>query len=102
MIQSIHGNNPYSWHTAGLSLRSPWIGISRVWLQVESYASLKLGDGDHTSFWNDPSIDNSALSLRFFRLYRVAQLLNGSVSNHLDDETFHGFISEYCLKMLKS
>lgn len=48
VVRSIHGNGINNWHTSGRfgkSLRSPWIHISRIWLQFESVAIFKLGSG---------------------------------------------------------
>lgn len=48
VVKSIHGINPYLWHTSykhGLSLRSPWISISRTWSKFEAFTKLKIGDG---------------------------------------------------------
>lgn len=83
----------------GVSLRHPWAGISRVWLQVERFASFKLGNSNWISLWNDPWLDNSALSLRFPRLYRVAQLQNGLVSSHWDGDTLSWAV--YFRRLLK-
>lgn len=90
VIHSIRGKGKFSWHTVGkggLSLQSPWIGISRVWLQVEAFAGFKIGNGHRISFWHDNWLANSVLSLRFPWLFGVARKPDCSVADHWDDKT---------------
>ena len=54
VIMSIHGRSLFNWHTSrkiNLSLRSPWINISRTWLKIKALAVYKLGSGSRIGFW---------------------------------------------------
>lgn len=85
VVRSIHGNNTYNQHTkANLSLRSPWISISRNWLNVEAFAIVKVRNGSKIAFWLDPWIDLIPLSLCYPKLFKIAIHPNGSVYDHWD------------------
>ena len=46
VIWSRHGSGLFNWHTSGkenVSLRSPWISISRQWQKIEALAVFKMG-----------------------------------------------------------
>lgn len=68
------------WH----SLHSPWISISRTWLQVEALATFKLGNGIRIAFWLDPWLGPVPLNICFPRLFRIALFPNGLVAEHWD------------------
>lgn len=77
VIRSIHGCGRSNWHTSGnvnVSLRSPWISISRPWLKVEALAEFRVGNGCRTIFWLDPWIEKLPLSSRFPRLFTLVDL----------------------------
>lgn len=64
VVQSIHVKDQFSRHMAGkfgMSLHSPWMSISKAWLQVEAFAIFKLGNGKRISFWQDSWDDISTL-----------------------------------------
>lgn len=53
VIMSTHGSNLHEWHTSGknvMSCCSPWMNISKVWKQVESFASFKPGNDGRILF----------------------------------------------------
>ena len=90
VILSIHGSNFFTWHTAGkegVSLRSPWLSISCLWLKVERLATFKLGVGNRIAFWLDTWTKFAPFSIWFSRLFQIATLRNGSVANHWDSST---------------
>ena len=90
MIRSIHGSSSFYWHSSGketVSLRIPWISISRQWRKIDSLALFKLGDGSRILFWKHPWMDNITLECKFPRLIRIALNPNGSISDHWDSST---------------
>lgn len=89
VIKSIHGIDPHLWHTSGkfgLSLRSPWISISKTWSNFGSLTNFKLGNGRNIFFWLDAWCSEVSLQLRFARLHQIASLPNGSVNDHWDSD----------------
>lgn len=56
---------------SGLSLRSPWISISRSWMKIKALATFKIGNGNRVGFWIDPWIDKLPLNLRFPSIFRI-------------------------------
>ena len=68
VIRSIHGSSTFNWHSSGketVSLRSPWISISRQWRKIDSLNLFKLGDGSRILFWKHPSMDRITLECKF-------------------------------------
>lgn len=89
VVKSIHGIDPHLWHTSGkfgLSLRSPWISISKTWSNFGSLTNFKLGNGRNIFFWLDAWCSEVSLQSRFARLHQIASLPNGSVNDHWDSD----------------
>lgn len=90
MVKSIHRRDMFNWHTFGkasLSLRSPWISISKSWLEVEDLAVFKLGLGIRIAFWHDTWVNKVPFKVSFIKLFRIAFSPNGSVMEHWDPST---------------
>lgn len=54
MVASIHDISNLGWHSTRknpLSLRSPWMSISKIWLSMGPKVHFIVGNGSRLSFW---------------------------------------------------
>ena len=67
-----------------MSLRSPWISISKIWIKFDSLAHFKLGARRNIFFWFDSWCLEISFQEKFPRLFRVAKFPKGSIYDHWD------------------
>lgn len=80
VVQSIHVKDQFSRHMAGkfgMSLHSPWMSISKAWLQVEALPSSSWVMVKEFLFGKTLGMIFLHYTLTFPQLYRIALLHNG-------------------------